>query len=250
MSEQLLSANQVEAVMQFAQGMWAAERYNVYTPWLQNQLLNNLNNTPKVPTYKAITDALASYKESAENLQGYMEFMQKFDMIFARTLMSYVNVLSFDLRVSDNATPEERRSKEYQEEKKKVYRFLDNFDYKAEFRKMLQEMLRHEVVYVWFRKTKWGNKGMKCALQILPQDRCLLTGYWDEGMLFDFDMGYFLQPGVDIDGFDPVFKKYYNDIFGEAQNPRNYIPTNPLSSRDGVFALWTQTSPDDGAWVN
>ena len=248
MSEQLLSANQVEAVMQFAQGMWAAERYGVYTPWLQNQLLNNLNNTPKVPTYKTITDALASYKESAESLQGYMEFMQKFDMIFARTLMSYVNVLSFDLRVTDNATPEERRSKEYQEEKKKVYRFLDNFDYKAEFRKMLQEMLRHEVVYVWFRKTKWGNKGMKCALQILPQDRCLLTGYWDKGMLFDFDMGYFLQPGVDIDGFDPVFKKYYNNIFGEAQNPRNYIPTNPLGSRDGVFALWTQTSPDDGGW--
>lgn len=185
MSEQLLSANQVEAVMQFAQGMWAAERYNVYSPWLQNQLLNNLNNTPKVPTYKAITDALASYKENAENLQGYMEFMQKFDMIFARTLMSYVNVLSFDLRVTDNASPEERQSKEYQEEKKKVYRFLDNFDYKAEFRKMLQEMLRHEVVYVWFRKTKWGNKGMKCALQILPQDRCLLTGYWDKGMLYD-----------------------------------------------------------------
>lgn len=246
-----LTAEQVEAVIQFSQGLWAAERYNVYTPWLQNQLLNNLNNNAKVPTYQNIVEALSTYKESANNLQGYMEFMQKFDMIFARTLMSYVNVLSFDLTVTcKNAfTQDDYQSAEYAEDKKRIYKFLDNFDYKAEFRKMLQEMLRHEVVYTWFRKTKWGNKGMKCALQILPQDRCMLTGYWERGLLFDFDMTYFLQPGVDIDGFDPEFKKYYNKVFGMTENPWRYVPTNPLSSHDGIFAMWTQTSPDSGAWA-
>lgn len=251
MPDKLLTQEQVEAVVQFSQGLWAAERYNVYTPWLQNQLLNNLNNNAKVPTYQNVVDALSTYKESANNLQGYMEFMQKFDMIFARTLMSYVNVLSFDLTITcKNAfTQADYQSSEYAEDKKRIYKFLDNFDYKAEFRKMLQEMLRHEVVYTWFRKTKWGNKGMKCALQIMPQNRCMLTGYWEKGMLYDFDMGYFLQPGVDIDGFDPAFKKYYNNMFGDNQNPWHYIPTNPLDSRDGVFALWTQTSPDDGSWV-
>lgn len=179
-----------------------------------------------------------------------MEFMQKFDMIFARTLMSYVNVLSFDLTVTcKNAfTQSDYQSTEYAEDKKRIYKFLDNFDYKAEFRKMLQEMMRHEVVYTWFRKTKWGNKGMKCALQIMPQNRCMLTGYWEKGLLWDFDMNYFLQPGVDIDGFDPAFKKYYNNVFGDNQNPWHYIPTNPLDSREGIFATWTQTSPDDGAW--
>ena len=250
MPDKLLTQEQVEAVIQFSQGLWAAERYNVYTPWIQNQLLNNLNNNAKVPTYQAINDALASYKESSNNLQGYMEFMQKFDMIFARTLMSYVNVLSFDLTVTcKNAfTKEDYQSSEYLEDKRRVYKFLDAFDYKAEFRKMLQEMIRHEVVYVWFRKTKWGNKGMKCALQMLPQDRCLLTGYWERGLLFDFDMNYFLQPGVDIDGFDPVFKKYYRNVFGDKPDPWNYIPSNPLKSHDGTFAMWTQTSPEDGAW--
>ena len=250
MPEKLLDKSQVDAVIQFAEGLWAGERYGVYTPWLQNQLLNNLNNNAKVPTYKDITEALATYKESADNLQGYMEFMQKFDMIFARTLMSYVNVLALDLKItcSNAFTQKDYQSKEYIEDKRRIYKFLDNFDYKAEFRKMIQEMLRHEVVYTWFRKTKWGNKGMKCALQILPQNRCMLTGYWEKGLLFDFDMNYFLQPGVDIDGFDPTFKKYYNNVFGENRNPWNYVPTNPLNSRDGIFALWTQTSPEDGAW--
>lgn len=62
-------------------------------------------------------------------------------------------------------------------------------------------------------------------------------------------MNYFLQPGVDIDGFDPAFKKYYNNVFGENVTPWNYVPTNPLSSHDGTFALWTQTSPEDGAFA-
>lgn len=250
MSQPYINEEQVQAVIQFAQGLWAGEKYGVYSPWLQNQLLNNLNNNSIVPTYQKIQEALASYKESANNLQGYMEFMQKFDMIFARTLMSYVNVLSFDLTVTcKNAfTQADYQSAEYAEDKKRIYKFLDNFDYKAEFRKMLQEMMRHEVVYTWFRKTKWGNKGMKCALQIMPQNRCMLTGYWEKGLLWDFDMNYFLQPGVDIDGFDPAFKKYYNNVFGDNQNPWHYIPTNPLDSREGIFATWTQTSPDDGAW--
>lgn len=250
MSQPYINEEQVQAVIQFAQGLWAGEKYGVYSPWLQNQLLNNLNNNSIVPTYQKIQEALASYKESANNLQGYMEFMQKFDMIFARTLMSYVNVLSFDLTITcKNAfTQTDYQSAEYAEDKKRIYKFLDNFDYKAEFRKMLQEMMRHEVVYTWFRKTKWGNKGMKCALQIMPQNRCMLTGYWEKGLLWDFDMNYFLQPGVDIDGFDPAFKKYYNNVFGDNQNPWHYIPTNPLDSREGIFATWTQTSPDDGAW--
>lgn len=250
MSQPYINEEQVQAVIQFAQGLWAGEKYGVYSPWLQNQLLNNLNNNSIVPAYQKIQEALASYKESANNLQGYMEFMQKFDMIFARTLMSYVNVLSFDLTITcKNAfTQTDYQSAEYAEDKKRIYKFLDNFDYKAEFRKMLQEMMRHEVVYTWFRKTKWGNKGMKCALQIMPQNRCMLTGYWEKGLLWDFDMNYFLQPGVDIDGFDPAFKKYYNNVFGDNQNPWHYIPTNPLDSREGIFATWTQTSPDDGAW--
>lgn len=187
MAEKLLSQEQVEAVIQFAQGLWASEKYGYYSPWMSNQNLNNLNNNPLVPTYDKIVEALTSYKQSATNLQSYMEFMQKFDMIFARTLMSYVNVLSFDLTITcKNAfTQADYQSSEYAEDKKRIYKFLDNFDYKAEFRKMLQEMLRRETVYTWFRKTKWGNKGMKFALQMLPQNRCMLTGYWEKGLLYD-----------------------------------------------------------------
>lgn len=247
----LLSKDQVEAVMNFSQGLWLADRYGYYTPWLQNQLLNSLNNNPKVPKMDALRKALANYKDSAKDLQGYVEFMKHWDMLFSRTLESYVNILSLDLQIvsADDLTADDYMSDEYKADKKRIYKFLDAFDYQAEFRKVIRQIMTNEVGYYWFRKTKWGNKGMKGTLQLLPQNYCMLTGYWEKGLLFDFDMNYFLNPGVDIDGFDPAFKKYYNNVFGNSQNPLEYYPTNPLNSRDGTYAMWTQTSPTDGGWA-
>ena len=60
-------------------------------------------------------------------------------------------------------------------------------------------------------------------------------------------MTYFQNPGVDIDGFDPVFKKYFNKVFSDKNNPYQYIPTSTLDKRNGHYAMWTQTSPMDGA---
>ena len=42
--KKLLEKQEVVDVIEFAQNLWAAEKYGLYTPWLQNQLLNNLNN--------------------------------------------------------------------------------------------------------------------------------------------------------------------------------------------------------------
>lgn len=250
--EQLLTSKQVDEVLEFSQALHAMDSYGYYNPWLQNNLLQNLNNSAKTATLDAIKKSLADYRNQAENLQEYTEFMQKWSSLFNRTISYYANILSFDMYpVCTNVyTEDEYKSKEYAEDKKKVYNFLDAFDYKAEFAKVVKEVLRHEVYYTWFRKTKWGNKGMKYALQVMPQDRCMMTNYWEKGILYSFDMDYFFQAGVDIDGFDPAFKKYFNNVFGEDANLHSYRPTAPLNKQDGVFATWTQTSPLDGAWVN
>lgn len=256
--KQYLNEEQVNEVLEFSERLWAAEKYGIdyfpgiYSPWIQNQMLNNLNNNPAIPSIDSIKNALSNYKNQATELQSYVEFMQHWDMIFARTVMSYANMLSFDLMIfpPSDISDEELQSLEYREDLNRIYKFLSKFDYKSEFRKMTIEMLRHETVFTWFRKTKWGNKGMKCALQILPQDRCMLTGYWEKGMLFDFDMSYFLGiPGVDIDAYDPIFKTYLNRIFEQYPGINQYIPSNPLNKRDGTYALWVQTSPEDGAWT-
>lgn len=248
MSKEGLTKEQVKDVLDFSEALWRAE--NFFNPFMSNQNLNDLNNNPKIPTAKTLKDALSTYKESAKSLQDYMEFMQRYDMIFARTMQAYSNILSFDLQiVCTNAfTQTDYESDEYKKDKQRIYKFLNAFDYKDEFRRVTAAVIRNESYYTWFRRTKWGNKGMKGTLQILPQNYCMTTGYWEKGLLFDFDMGYFLKAGVDIEGFDPVFKKYYNRIFNTEGKPYQYNPTASFNDRNGNYAFWTQTSPEHGAW--
>lgn len=247
-----LTREQLADVIEFSQALYAADSMGWFSPWLSNELMQNLNNNPRIPDLDKIKQALANYKSNADNLQGYMEFMNNYDMIFKRTLYSYANTLAFDLEITcTNAfTQADYQSKEYKEDKRRIYNFLDKFNYKQEFRNVVIEVLLRETYFTWFRKTKWGNKGMKCALQIMPQEYCMLTGYWEGGLLWDLDYNYFLQPGVDIDGFDPSIKRTYIEMFGpdNAKDFLNYRPTAPLNARTGQYAYWAQTSPENGAW--
>lgn len=247
-----ISREDVQDVIDFSQGLYIAENYGAWNPWMSNQLLQNLNSNPRIPTFDKIQEALSTYKANEQNLQGYVEFMSNFDMIFKRTLYSYANTLAFDLSyVCTNAyTEADYQSEQYKKDKRKINDFLDKFKYKEEFRKVVIEVLLNETYFTWFRKTKWNNKGMKFALQVMPQDYCLMTGYWENGILWDFDFSYFLQAGTDIEGFDPAIIKQFNKMFGPDGKLVNYRPTVPLNERTGEFAYWGQVSPMDGAWVN
>lgn len=250
MAEQL-TKKQVEAVVEFAEGLAYGEMYNVWTPWMSNAVLQDLNNDAKEASSKAVRKALSDYRNNADTIHSYMEYMTFFDMIFAKTVKNYANALAFDLQyVCVNAEESDYDTKTYKDDKRRIDDFLLKFDYKGEFRKVAEQVLLHEVYYCWWRKTKWGNKGqMRYALQMLPQDYCMLTSMSDVCPLFDFNMQYFLQPGVDIDSFDPVFKKYYKRVFSENESFKDYRPTNPFADRVGTYALWTQTSPTDGAFA-
>lgn len=245
-----LTREQLQDVLQFAEALYVANNMGAWNPYMSNQLLQGLNSNPRLPSFDKIHKALQTYKESEQDLQGFTEFMSHFDMIFERTLYSYANTLAFDLSyVCTNAfTESDYQSEEYEADKRRVFDFLDKFKYQQEFRNVVVQCLKNETYFVWFRKTKWGNKGMKLALQVMPQDYCMLTGYWENGLLWDFDFTYFLQAGVDIEGYDPAIIKQYLNMFGPDGKLVNYRPTVPLNERTGEFAYWGQVSPIDGAW--
>lgn len=248
----MLSEQEAYDVIKFANNLYGYESFGVYTPWLSNENLINLNNNSRIPTnVESIIKALKDYKREANNLQAYSEFMEVFDMLYNRTVEYYTNLLSFDLQITCKNVKnpkEDYTSSRYLEDKARVYKFLDNFDYKAEFRRVVKQLLRHETHYVSFRNNMNKNDP-KYTLQTLPQDRCLLTGYFESGLLFDFDMMYFIgTPGVDINCYDPIFKKYLSEVWA-TQGLMDYIPSSPLSNRDGTFTLFHQTSPMDNFWA-
>ena len=247
MMEEKISRSDIQDVIDFSAGLMAVD--NFYSPFLSNQLLTNLNNNPRLPSAESVKKALNDYKNSGEELQGFVEFASSFDMIFKRTLYSYANALSFDLQITcKNAyTESDYQSDEYKKDRQTVDNFLTNFDYKKEFYNVLLNVLKRDTYFTWFRKTKTGNRGkMKFALQIMPQDYCMLTGYFEKGLLWSMNQLYWTLPGVDLDSYDPSLKRTYQRALENAE--LNYKPSSPLNERNGSYALWADVSPLDGAW--
>ena len=247
MMAEKISRSDVQDVIDFSSGLMAMDGF--YSPFLSNQLLTNLNNNPRLPSAESVKKALNDYKNSGEDLQGFVEFASSFDMIFKRTLYSYANALSFDLQITcKNAyTESDYQSDEYKKDRQTVDNFLTNFDYKKEFYNVLLNVLKRDTYFTWFRKTKTGNRGkMKFALQIMPQDYCMLTGYFEKGLLWSLNILYYMQPGVDLNGFDPSITKTY---LRALETVDSYVPSAPLNDRKGSYAMWVEVSPLDGAWA-
>lgn len=261
---EMLSEQEVYDILKFASQIYTADPYGYFTPSMGYQNIIDLNNNPLVPTKDKVMSALTNYKNSSEQLQAYSEFMESFDMIYKRLVKYYCNMLAFDLDIvctNAYAPNTDYTSKEYKEDSRRVYKFLDSFDYKAEFRKVVKELLRRQNYYTWFRDSQGTfkeddidlndvskHKTSRYTLQTMPQKYCKITGRWEYGYLYDFDMTYFTKAGTSIDSYDPVFRKYYKNVYGD-KNTQKYLPNTPLNERYGEFALWTQTSPDDNAWV-
>ena len=137
-----------------------------------------------------------------------------------------------------------------------------SFNYKKEFDRVIAELLRSGQCYSWFR-TNYGTfnddpmsdsdmvetkKQSKFSLQIMPQKYCMLTGYWQAGLNYDFNMQYFLKSGVDIKEYDPSLMKKYIELYYKGKE-QDYSASSQLYDRDGSFAQWVQVSSEDGAWA-
>lgn len=250
-----LNEEQVYSVLEFANYLYnpLGAGYNVYTPEILYSNLLNLNVLPQKTDYSRIMKALEDARENAKEIQGYSQFLENISMTYKRTLEYYANLLSFDMyfsvREAHTMKKADWKSQDFKADLNRLYRFMDNFEYKKEFKEVVLNMLRRETVHTWFRRKNTDSQNAKYTLQKMPQDRYEMTGYWEHGILSDFDMQYFLQPGVDIDAYDPKFKELFNRAFMDVDAQQKYIPTNPLSRRDGSFATWVQLSPDDGDWT-
>ena len=153
-NKEKISEYELDQVLQFAQNLYTGfGNYGLYTPFSQNQNLLAINNNPKIPTYEKLVEAFKSEPYDNGLLSSYSEFMEVWDSIYSKTFRYLESLLSFDLTYTckNIKDPKDYQSKEYTEDLKRVHKFLDNFDYKQEFKKVVKEVLRKETCYVWFR---------------------------------------------------------------------------------------------------
>jgi hypothetical protein len=237
-----ISAQEAWDVVTFAKNMYNLMP-GVYTPDLVNSRMKDINMNPIAGTANDIETALKNPQNSEEQLRGFSEYFEYTNMIYKRTLHYMSKMLAFDYTFTcTNAQESDYNSAAYKKDKKIVYDFLDKFDVKREFKRVMNQMLRHDVFYSILRED-----GDKYVLQELPIKRCKLTGRWDYGLLFDFDMMWFIaNPGVDIMSYPPIFRKFYKRISDDKNN--GYRPSGDVN-RSGEWVYWCQTAPEDNFWA-
>lgn len=243
--DESISEETLYDVLTFAQQLYGGQlTNNIMSPELTNSRLKDSTLNPLAGTQKDIEKALLNPKDSEKQLVGFSEFFELTSMIYKRTLMYLANVLSFSIKdiVCTNAESKDYTSAEYKKDYAEVCNFLDKFKIKEEFPKVMRQMLRKDAFFSILR-----DDGDKYTLQELPNDYCILTGRFSYGWLFDYNMYWFTQPGVNIDMYPSVFKEMYHGIFS-GENSK-YDSAAKLNMRDGTYVYWAQTSPKDGFWA-
>lgn len=216
-----------------------------YTPDIINRQMQNINMNPVEASVEGIEKALRTPKDSEEILRNYATNIEIQNMYYKRLIRYNSDMpcwnLNFD--VVNMTKDSELKSKEFKEDLKVLDDFCTKFNFKEEFPIVLRQILRQGVFYCVLR-----DEGEKYVLQELPPDFCMITGRHDYGLLFDFNMNWFIgNYGIDINMYPKIFKKMYRDVFKDTT--AKYSPSTPVDKRNSTFVYWHQCSPADGFWA-
>lgn len=227
-----------------------AEAYNIYgnalTPFLLNQRLKEMNVFPVQPTESTLNQAMLNPRDSELILQEFSQSFEIQSQVYKKLLEYLGTILSFDMTYECiNAKREDYKSDAYNKDLDRFKKFVDSFDYRQEFGKVVQELLRNEA---YFGCPRLDND--RIVLQELPNsvDYTLISGRWSYGLLFSMNMFYFLLPGIDLNLFPNFFKQKFNEIIQGNKGLTNYNPALMPELRGKSSYVYWQDVPVDVGW--
>ena len=215
-----------------------------FNPDIVNAQMKNITMNPMDATISEIERALKNPKSSEEILKSYSENFENLNMYYKRMLRYFSDMACFNMTFDpiNIQSDEEFESEEFKDDLKVLDEFASKFDFKQEFQMVLRQMFRQGAYFGVLR-----YDGDKYTLQELPSKFCKITGRFSSGLLFDFDMNWFIgNYGVDINMYPKIFKKMYRDVFKGVT--AKYNPSKPEEYRNSRYVYWHQTSPEDGFW--
>jgi hypothetical protein len=224
--EPLLTVEETWSVIEFARSMSGMYNTSYLNPELVSGRLRDITLNPLQATENMLNEAMISPKNSETKLQEFSQSFELTSMVYKRLLSYLGNMLAFDITYTSNAEFEDYITPKYKKDNNTVEKFLERFDYKDGFHSAVKEMLRNDAYFACFI-----DAGDRFMLQELPSEYCKITGRWEGGFLFSFNMYWFLQPGVDVNMYPAFFKKKAREIWGEANTTRNYDPSLPPELR-------------------
>jgi hypothetical protein len=241
----LITEQEVWSVLEFAKSMGQFYGSGYLTPDLVSQRMRDVSLNTTEATQAKLDDAMKSPKQSEDLLRAFSQDFEIRSMPYRRLLLYLGNMLAFDVTyTAKNAKAKDYTTPAFEKDLGTVENFLEEFDYRKEFSIVVREMLRNDAYFCAPRETAEGM-----ILQELPADYCKITGRWDKGFLFSFNMYYFLLPGVDIDMYPPFFAKKYNEIWNKGNTGQTYNPALPPEARGNSSWIYWVDVPVDVGWV-
>lgn len=252
-NEDLLTEKQVREVWDFAQfalslngGTGASAIYpGVLTPMLLNERMKDVNLNPLYATQDQLDAALKNPKDNEVSLQSISEGFEILSQPYKRLISYLGNMLSFDMTYTCvNADKDDYTTNAYKNELKQIEAQLDRFQYENIFQQAIREMIRNEA---YFCSPRFDAETI--VLQELPAspNYTMITGKWDYGYLFSFNMYWFMLPGVDINMYDPFFARAFNSLWGVKGKPKDYKPhITPEMREASAWVYWQDIAPPIG----
>jgi len=219
-NENLLSEENVWSVIEFARSMSGLYGQPFLTPDMINARLQDISLNPMQPKQANLDKAMENPKGSEKQLQAFSQDFEIQSMIYKRLMAYLSNMLAFDVTYTSTAQSKDLDSAKYKKDLDVVEEFLEKFEYKRELRTVVRQMLRNDAYFGCFIETE-----NKYVLQELPSDYCKITGRWEGGFLFSFNMYWFIQPGIDINMYPSFFKRKYKELWGKGGKPPQYVPS-------------------------
>lgn len=208
------------------------------TPQMVNTNLKNINLNSQVGTYDDILKALQNPKSNEDTIISYSQNQYLTSYLYKRNFDYYANLLSYDLSIisKEDLEYEDYKSPSYKKDWKTVEKFLDKFDYRREFKKVVFNMLNADL-YPCMLRTDMSDD--KYIFQDFPYKYAKIRGRSAEGLVCDYDLSFLMSGTQDIKMYSPPLQKKYKDLFNSKN--RGYLPSAPIGDANNrTFALWVQ----------
>ncbi len=216
----------------------------LFNPFLMNQSLKNLNMQPASQPRERLQQMVDNPQNNEQPLRRFGQYLYFTQMIYKRMIHYLADILTFDwYPIAKGWDERDIQKPSFKRDFDIMCQWFENFDVKREFRKALLKMVQEDAYFTYLREDSDGDM----FLQEMPIDYCTIDGIWKYGYIYSFDLMYFQQTGVDINGFAPEFKNFYRNLLDMKKN-NTYSPNIKVEQRNGRWMYWQQLKPSK-AWV-
>ena len=168
-----------------------------------NQIVKDLSTRPRKYTREQVIQWIQYPNANEKSIRELNLYLRYISNHFNRAIDYFSNILTFDyVIIPTDVGEEEMKQNSFKNNYKKVTTFLNKFNIKQEFYKLMPYMMNEDTVYTYFRE----NDNVS-TFQILPSEFCKIVNKNNVARSYAFDLLVFTR-----DVFKLTLEDYPDEI--------------------------------------